>query len=98
MLCVCVGGCAQSLSCVQLFATPWTVAHQAPLSLGFPRQEYWPGLPFPLPGTLPDPGIESESPLSPASAGGFFITEPSRSSFGCHSCDYILLYEALLAG
>ena len=53
--------------------TPWTVARQAPLSLGFSRQEYWSGLPFPLQGDLPDPGIE---PTSPASAGGFFITEP----------------------
>ena len=45
-----------------LFATPWTVAHQAPLSLGFSRQEYWNGLPFPPSGDLPDPGIESRSP------------------------------------
>ena len=63
----------QSLSHVQLFATPWTVARQAPLSMGFPRQEYWNGLPFPLPGDLPDPGIE---PTSPAQAGGFFTAEP----------------------
>ena len=48
---------AQSLSRVQLFATPWTVAHQAPLSMGFPRQGYWRGLPFPSPRDLPDPGI-----------------------------------------
>ena len=47
------------------FATPWTVARQAPLSLGFPRQEYWSGLPFPLPGDLPNPGIEPEVPVSP---------------------------------
>ena len=53
--------------------TPWTVAHQAPLSMGFPRQEYWNGLPFPLPGNLPDPGIE---PILPALAGGFFTAEP----------------------
>ena len=45
------------------FATPWTVAHQAPLSMGFPRQEYWSGLPFPSPGTLPNSGIK---PISPA--------------------------------
>ena len=55
-----------SLSCVQLFATPWTVAHQTPLSMGFPRQEHWSGLPFPPPGDLPDPGIEPASPTSPA--------------------------------
>ena len=46
------------LSRVWLFATPWTIAHQAPLSMGFSRQEYWSGLPFPSPGDLPDPGIE----------------------------------------
>ena len=45
------------LSRVRLFATPWTVAHQAPQSMGFSRQEYWSGLPFPSPGDLPDPGI-----------------------------------------
>ena len=52
----------KSLSRVQLFATPWTVAYQAPLSMGFSRQEYWSGLPFPSPGDLPDPGIEPRSP------------------------------------
>ena len=50
------------LSCVQLFATPWAVAHQASPSMGFSRQEYWSGLPFPSPGDLPDPGIEPRSP------------------------------------
>jgi len=63
----------QLLSCVWIFATPWTEAHQAPLSLGFPRQEYWSGLPFPSPGDLPDPGVESRSP---SLAGRFFTTEP----------------------
>ena len=52
----------KSLSCVQLFATPWTVAHQAPPSMEFSRQEYWSGLPSPSPGDLPDPGIEPGSP------------------------------------
>ena len=61
------------LSHVQLFVTPWILARQIPLSMGFPRQEYWSGLPFPSPGDLPDPGIE---PRSPVLAGGFFITEP----------------------
>ena len=51
-----------SLSHVQLFATSQTVAHQAPLSMGFPRQEYWSGLPFSSPGDLPDPGLEPRSP------------------------------------
>ena len=64
------------LSCcsVQLFATPWTVARQVPLSMGFPRQEYWSGLPFPSPGNLPDPGIEPSSFMSPTLAGGFFTS------------------------
>ena len=53
--------------------TPWTVAHQPPLSMGFPRQEYWTGLPFLSPGDLPNPGIEL---ASPALAGGFFIAKP----------------------
>ena len=48
------------------FATPWTVALQGPLSLGFSRQDYWSGLAFPPPGDLPDPGTESTSPVSPA--------------------------------
>ena len=50
------------LSCVRLFTTPWTVTYQAPLSMGFSRQQYWSGLPFPSPGDLPDPGIEPGSP------------------------------------
>ena len=50
------------LSCVLLFATPWTTAHQAPLPMGFPRQEYWSGLPFPPPGDLPNLGMEPSSP------------------------------------
>ena len=57
---------AQLLSHVQLFETPWTVAHQAPLLMGFSRQEYWSGLPFPPPEDLPDPGIKIVSPVSPA--------------------------------
>ena len=52
---------------VQLFETPWTVAHQAPLSMGFSRQEYWSGLLLPSPGDLPHPGIKPESPVAPAS-------------------------------
>ena len=52
----------KSLSCVQLFATPWTVAYYAPLSMGFSRQDYWSGSPFPSPEDLPDPGIEPRSP------------------------------------
>ena len=52
----------KSLSRVRLFATPWTVAHQAPSPMEFSRQEYWSGLPYPSPGNLPDPGIEPRSP------------------------------------
>ena len=59
---------------VQLFATPWTVDDQTPLSMGFSRQGYWSGLPCPPPGDLPDPGIEPASLMSPALAGGFFTT------------------------
>ena len=55
------------------FVIPWTVAHQDPLSVGFPRQEYWSGLPFPSPADLPDPGIE---PTSPELAGRLFTIEP----------------------
>ena len=58
----------KSLSCVQLLATPWTAAYQAPLSMGFSRQECWSGLPFPSPGDLPDPGIEPRSPALQADA------------------------------
>ena len=64
------------LSCVSDFAAPWTVAHQAPLSMGFSKQEHWSGLPLPSPGNLAHPGTESESPPSPVSAGRFFTTAP----------------------
>ena len=70
-MCVCV------LNHVQLFAAPRTVAHQVPLSMGFPRQEYWRGLSLPSPGDLPNPGIKPKSPAPPAWAGGFFTTQPS---------------------
>ena len=76
MTCDVSEACAQLLSQVRLFQTPWTVARQAPLSTAFPRQEYWRELPFPPPGTLPDLGIEPMSPESPALAGGFFTTAP----------------------
>ena len=66
---------AQSLSCVGLFATAWTSACQAPLSLGFSRQEYWSRLPFPSSGDFLHPGIKTES-LSPTLADGFFISLP----------------------
>ena len=84
--------CLIMLSHVQFFATPWTVAHQAPLSMGFPKQKYWSGLPLPTPGDLPHLGI---TPRSPALASRFFTTEPPGKLFSvkhlpfrlkCYSC------------
>ena len=67
--------CVHAQSCLTLCdLTPLTAARQASLSMGFSRQEYWGGLPFPSPGDLPDTGIEPMSPVSPAFAGGFFTT------------------------
>ena len=74
--CVCV--CAQSLSGVRLFVTPWTIACQAPLSMEFSRQEYWSMLPFPTPGNLPNPRIKPISLASPALAGRLFLTALPR--------------------
>ena len=65
---------ANHFSPIQLFVTPWTVAHQAPLSMGFSRQEYWSGLLLPPPGDIPDLRIEPMSLTSPAMAGTFFTT------------------------
>ena len=70
--CACEPSC---FSCICLIATSQTIAHQAPLSMGFSRQKCWSGLPFPSPGDLPDPGME---PTAPALAGGFFTTELPR--------------------
>ena len=68
-------GCMLSLfSRVQLFTTAWTAARQAPLSVGFSRQEHWRGLPFPPPGGLPHPGIQPEALMSPTLAGRVFTT------------------------
>ena len=76
---------AQLLSHIPLLATPWTVAHQAPLSMEFYRQEYWSGFPFPTPRDLRDPRIEPMLPASPALAGGFFslhhLGRPYSSEF-----------------
>ena len=66
---------------VQLFATLRTVAHQASLSMGFPRQEYRSELPFPSPGALPDPGIEPSPLMSPALAGRFFTTSATLEAW-----------------
>ena len=72
-------GWMKSLSRVRLFATPWTVAHQAPPSVGFSRQEYWSGLPFPSPGDLPNPGIEPRSPAFQADTLTSALTGKSTS-------------------
>ena len=77
-VCVCVCVCVLvTQSCPTLY-DPWTVAHQAPLSMGFSRQEYWSGLPFPPPWDLPDPGIE---PRSPALQADSLPSEPPGSSY-----------------
>ena len=76
---------AHVLSRVWLFATPWTIACQDPLSVGFSRQEYWSGLPFPTLGDLPDPGIKPAFLTSPALAGRFFTTgKPTHLSTEFH--------------
>ena len=72
----------KSLSRVPLFETPWTVARQAPLSMGFSRQEYWSGLPFPSPGNLPNPGVEPGSPALQADA---LPSEPPGRNSESHS-------------
>ena len=77
-VCVCLRARARSVAqCVGLFATPWTVVHQAPLSMAFPRQEDWSRYPFPSLGDLPDPGIKL---TSPGLAPGFFTFEPPSLS------------------
>ena len=72
----------KSLSRVQLFATPWTIAYQAPPSMGFSRQECWSGLPFPSPGDLPDPGIKPRSPALQADA--FPSAPPGKPVYGIY--------------
>ena len=73
-VCVCVCVCVHARSLARPLGTSWTVSHQAPLSMGFSRQEYWSGVPFPSPGDLPDPGIELTSLASPAVAGRVFTS------------------------
>ena len=92
----------KSLSCVWLFATPWTVAYYAPPSVGFSRQEYCSGLPFPSPGDLPNPGIESRSPTLQADALLYNTLntnwlEIGRSPRGGHdnSLQYTCLYNLM---
>ena len=76
-VCVCVCMCVQLLSHVRFFINPWTAVLQAPLSMGFPRQEYWISLPFPSPEHFPHPGLE---PSPPALADRFFTVEPTREA------------------
>ena len=76
--CFCLGSVKVSLSRIRLFATLWTVAHQAPLSIGFSKQEYWSRLPFPTPGDLPNPGIEL---VSPALQAYILPSEPHLGKF-----------------
>ena len=79
--------CLYMLSRVRLFVTPWNVALQAPLSMGFPRQESWSGLAFPPPGDLLDPGIKPTSLASPALAGGSFTTSTTLPLYCyCSGC------------
>ena len=74
---------------VQLFATPWTVAHQVPLSMGFSRQGFWSGLPCLPPGDLPNPGIKFLSLMCPELAGGFFNTSVTlEAPYSLHSVNY----------
>ena len=86
--------CACMLRCVWFFATLWTVACQVPLSMGFSRQEYWNGLPFPSPGDFPDPQIELVSPESHALTDVSFTTEPlfhwMQTSWQQRLLDYIM--------
>ena len=84
--------CAQPLSCVRLFVIPWTVARQAPLSMGFSRQEQWSGLPFLIPGDLPDSGIEPTSLASSALAGDSLSLVPAGKPFICYRSVQIVYF------
>ena len=91
---ICIYVCVCVCVCVYPFMTLWTVAHQAPLSMRFPRQKYWSGLPFPTPRDLPDPGMEPTSPVSSTLAGDFFTTEPSGKLSSVQSLSRVLtLYD-----
>ena len=94
-VCLCMyggGGHLVAKLCLTL-VTPWTVAHQAPLSMGLPRQEYWSGLPFPPPGDLPNPGIKPRSraaPASPALQVDSLPTEPPGKPFCTYTYTYVM--------
>ena len=84
-MCVCA---PSSFSCILLFVTPWTVAWQAPLFMGFSRQEYWSAEPFPSPGDLPDPGIKIQSPALQAD---FLPSESPGKPITIYKCMYVYL-------
>ena len=91
--------CAPShFSHVQLFVTPWTVAGQAPLSMGFSRQEHWGELPCPPPGGLPDLGTEPASLASPALAGRFFTASATWEASYAHTCTYQNAHNSCVLG
>ena len=97
-MCLCIHEtCACMLShfiCVRIFVTLWTVAHQVALFMGFSRQEYWSGLPFPSPGDLPDPGIEPPSLISSALAGSFFTTGATWEAL--HERHWFVIFSLVL--
>ena len=83
---------AKSLQSCLTFVTPWTVIHQAPLSVGFSRQEHWSGLPCPPPQGLPHPGTEPTSLMSLALAGGFFTSSATWEALYMNICEHIKSY------
>ena len=87
--------CVLSCFSVQLSVTLWTVAYQAPLNTGFSRQEYWSGLPWPLPGDLPDPETEPASLTSPALAGSFFPLVPWEALYNGRGAQKLSPYTLL---
>ena len=96
-MCVCVCVCVCVLSCVPSFVTLWTVACHTPLSVGFPRQEVWSELSLPIPGDLPNLGIEPVSLLSPALAGRFFTTmTPEKPLFTLDGPQLLISFQIAL--
>ena len=91
LLAICIYVVVQSLSHVQLFVTPWTVAHQTPLFIEFSRQEHWSGLPFPPPRDLPDSGTE---PMSAVLQADSLPSEPPRRSLNWMVCLFIIEYKS----
>ena len=92
---MCVCACISRFSHVQLFATLWTIASQAPLSMGFSRDEYWSGLPCPPPRDLPDPGTKPSSPTTPALSGRFFT---ASATWEAHIYVYIHAQTHICSG